>query len=346
MIFPPRPVALLWPPRGAPRFAGEWRAKLSITSPVAGFTDEILLLRLLSNEPILRSITGRALQAKSVYHILLDNGKYSIYILRKANPNGGARRRIMSSNTDTRTSIDPLRVVDNAVYYDGDIYEQEINRVLGRSWQIVCHESESGQIGDFYYVRLPGWPIVIVRGTDNVVRAFFNTCRHRGALVVGDACGHASSLRCPYHFWVYSLNGDLIGVPGDEAYEGSGFSKDQFGLVPLHCEVRLGLVFVNPAEGEVMTVDESAGAGSHRDVVDAACERKILRFEDAEFRATGELEDLGRECTRRLSRSVRSPILSQSQPARRLSSRCERACDPTSRYVARRYGSRSLFRDS
>lgn len=141
---------------------------------------------------------------------------------------------------------DPTRIVDNRVYYDPAIYEAEIAKIFNRCWQLVCHESEIAEVGDYFTTRIGGSPIVIVRGKDEKLRAFFNTCRHRGARVVMDDCGHASALRCPYHFWVYSLEGELIGVPGEEAYDGSGFRKENFPLVELACDTVFGLVFVNP----------------------------------------------------------------------------------------------------
>lgn len=143
--------------------------------------------------------------------------------------------------------IAPERIVDNRVYYDPAVYERELDRIFARVWQVVCHESELAEPGDFVTTKIAGSPVVLVRGKDRRIRAFFNTCRHRGSRVVMEACGHATALRCPYHFWVYSLEGELVGIPGEEAYDGSGFRKADFPLVELRCEVFLGLVFVNPS---------------------------------------------------------------------------------------------------
>jgi methanesulfonate monooxygenase large subunit len=141
---------------------------------------------------------------------------------------------------------DPTRVVDNRVYFDPTIYAAEVERIFSRVWRLVGHESEAAQPGDYLTTRIADSPVIVVRGKDGRLRSFFNTCRHRGSKVVLDACGHASSLRCPYHFWVYSLEGELVGVPGEEAYDGSGFRKEDFPLVELRCEVLFGLIFVNP----------------------------------------------------------------------------------------------------
>jgi phenylpropionate dioxygenase-like ring-hydroxylating dioxygenase large terminal subunit len=164
---------------------------------------------------------------------------------------------------DSTDGLDATRVVDNRVYYDPLTYQRESDRIFARCWQLVCHESEIAAPGAFMTTVIADSPIIVVRGKDDVLRAFFNTCRHRGALVMADACGQANALRCPYHFWVYSLEGELIGVPGEEAYANSGFEKERFPLVPLHCEVKLGLVFVNPDPGPVDSLDAWLG----RDVI-------------------------------------------------------------------------------
>lgn len=154
--------------------------------------------------------------------------------------------------------VDQTRVVANRVYYDPAIYEAEVERIFGRVWQLVCHESEVAEPGRFLATRVADSPIVVVRGEDRKLRAFYNTCRHRGARVVMEDCGAATSLRCPYHFWVYNLEGELIGIPGEEAYRGSGFRKGDFPLVELRCDTVLGLVFVNP-DPNAMPLEEWLG---------------------------------------------------------------------------------------
>jgi len=140
--------------------------------------------------------------------------------------------------------IDPSRWVDNRVYTDPHVYARETERIFMQTWLFAGHESEVRNAGDYVTLSLLEQPLIIVRGSDNVVRAFYNTCRHRGSRVLLDDCGHAAAFRCPYHFWSYDLSGNLIGVPGEEAYDGSGFVKEENPLVGVRCEVVLGLVFV------------------------------------------------------------------------------------------------------
>ena len=141
--------------------------------------------------------------------------------------------------------IDPSRWVDNRVYTDPRVYGREVERIFNRTWLFAAHASEVRAGGDFLTTTLLGQPLILARGKDNVARAFYNTCRHRGSKVVLEACGRASTFRCPYHFWSYDLDGALVGVPGEEAYAGSGFVKEEYPLAAVRCEEFLGLIFIS-----------------------------------------------------------------------------------------------------
>jgi methanesulfonate monooxygenase large subunit len=140
------------------------------------------------------------------------------------------------------------RVVDNRVYTDRDVFEAEVERIFEQIWLFACHESEIAEPGDFVTMTLAGTPVIVCRDADGRVHALCNTCRHRGSLVVGEERGHCSAFRCPYHSWVYSLEGDLVSIPGEEAYEGTGFRKEDAPLVSLPCDSIFGLVFVTLAD--------------------------------------------------------------------------------------------------
>jgi phenylpropionate dioxygenase-like ring-hydroxylating dioxygenase large terminal subunit len=137
------------------------------------------------------------------------------------------------------------RKVDNRVYSDPEVYKLEVERIFERSWLFACHESEVAETGDYISTSLGGSPILVTRDGEGRLRAFFNVCRHRGCKVVSDSEGHASAFRCPYHFWVYSLEGELVGISGEEAYEGTGFRKEDYPLVEIDCDAALGMVFVH-----------------------------------------------------------------------------------------------------
>jgi phenylpropionate dioxygenase-like ring-hydroxylating dioxygenase large terminal subunit len=135
------------------------------------------------------------------------------------------------------------RLVHNSVYFDERLFRLEQKSLFGRVWNFVCHESELPEVGDYFTTTIAGNPVVVVRGADRAIRGLYNVCRHRGAQVM-DGAGHASVMRCPYHWWVYELDGSLKGLPGSPAYAGTGFAKEDFGLVPIRLESIHGLHFV------------------------------------------------------------------------------------------------------
>lgn len=155
--------------------------------------------------------------------------------------------------------IAPERIVDNSVYYDQRVFELERERIFERAWMFVCHESELGEPGDFVTARVVGSEILLSRDDAGALHGFYNVCRHRGSLVVPDERGHASFFRCPYHFWCYGLDGRLTSIPGEEAYDDTGFEKSRVGLVPVRTESILGLVFVN-LSGDAPQLEEWLGS--------------------------------------------------------------------------------------
>lgn len=157
-------------------------------------------------------------------------------------------RASMTTIGESLEKIGVDRVVDNRVYVDDEVFAAELDRIFDRVWLFACHESEISGPGDFVTCQLADSPVIVTRGNDSKVRAFCNTCRHRGSLVVSEEQGHCSAFRCPYHSWVYSLEGELVRIPGEEAYDGTGFHREDFPLVELQCDSLFGLVFVSLAD--------------------------------------------------------------------------------------------------
>src|SRR5471030_1682225 len=89
--------------------------------------------------------------------------------------------------------IDPSRWVDNRVYTDPRVYEREVDRIFNRTWLFAGHASEARTTGDYFTTTILGQPLLLARGNDGRVRAFYNTCRHRGSKVALEPCGHASA---------------------------------------------------------------------------------------------------------------------------------------------------------
>ncbi|RBP08678.1 Rieske 2Fe-2S family protein [Roseiarcus fermentans] len=94
-------------------------------------------------------------------------------------------------------------------YVDPDIYRRDLDAIFYSDWIFAGHDCEIGKIGDFFTFRIGDYPIVVVRGEDGAIRAFHNSCRHRGSRICSAARGSAVRLVCPYHKWSYDLEGRL-----------------------------------------------------------------------------------------------------------------------------------------
>lgn len=136
----------------------------------------------------------------------------------------------------------PLEI-PRARYLNEEFHRAEIEHVFRKSWLQVGHVSEYEREGSYRLVDIPFAPVIVVRGKDGMLRAFLNSCQHRGAAVVRDQHGCARVLSCPYHGWTYSLSGQLIGVTDEKSFP----ALDLHGrsLVSLRCELWCGFVFVN-----------------------------------------------------------------------------------------------------
>src|SRR5712691_9747737 len=132
-------------------------------------------------------------------------------------------------------------------YYNApEIWAEERERIFARRWICVGRAAELGQLGDYAVRAVGGESVMVVRGQDGAVRAFYNVCRHRGTRLCEEARGRFSeTIQCPYHAWTYTLDGTLIGAPhmGDVA----GFDKRDY---PLHAGAVAtweGFLFINLA---------------------------------------------------------------------------------------------------
>lgn len=110
--------------------------------------------------------------------------------------------------------------------------------------------------GSYRVHDLGGQPLLLLRDQDGRFRAFLNVCRHRGARVA-EGCGEARGFTCPYHAWVYGLDGTLVSRPEDAAFP--GVERAGHGLRPLATEERHGMLWVQPAAGAALDVAHALG---------------------------------------------------------------------------------------
>ena len=148
-----------------------------------------------------------------------------------------------------------------------EIFQREREYIFNRCWIYLGHESEVENPGDYRRRTVAGRPLFFTRGRDGQVRVFLNTCPHRGALICRRDEGNAEVLQCFYHAWTFNTHGELIGVPGEDAY-GPGWERGELDLKqPPRVESYRGFVFVsfNPYAEDLVTY--LAGARDYLDLI-------------------------------------------------------------------------------
>jgi benzoate/toluate 1,2-dioxygenase alpha subunit len=196
-----------------------------------------------------------------------------------------------SNSLDIDACVDSRRV-HRSVYVDTAIFEAELTRIFERSWVYLGHVSQVAKPGDYYATRVGRHPVVMLRGADERVRVFFNRCTHKGTQLVGAGCGNApKALQCPYHGWIFGLDGALRTVPARAGY-GDGpvrAGANEFALrsVAAMGQYR-GFIFVRiAAEGPSLIDWLGPLAGSLDNFVDRAPAGEVeiaggvLRYEHA-----------------------------------------------------------------
>ncbi len=128
-------------------------------------------------------------------------------------------------------------------YVDSRFYDLEIEHIWRRSWLLASHIDEIPDPGCYRLWDNTGQPVVITHTELGEIRAFFNTCSHRGAPVVTEEFGRGRRLTCSYHGWSYSHEGELMGLRDPEDFR--TLDKSTRGLKPVRCERFGNLIFLN-----------------------------------------------------------------------------------------------------
>jgi len=128
-------------------------------------------------------------------------------------------------------------------YRDPRLEKLERVGVFSATWQAVGRVDQVSEKGHFFIADVAGEPVVVVRGEDDLLRAFYNVCRHHAAAVVTETQGCAKQFRCPYHGWTYSTDGALKGVVEFDGV--CNFDRSKNGLVPIRVDTWENFVFVN-----------------------------------------------------------------------------------------------------
>jgi choline monooxygenase len=127
-------------------------------------------------------------------------------------------------------------------YWDPELYERELQTIFFKEWICVGRVDDVPEPGDYLTTNIATEPVVVVRDADGKVRAYLNVCRHRGCSLV-EGTGKAKAFRCPYHGWMYGLNGELRGTP--DFKETKNFSKSDYPLFTVKVEIWEGFILIS-----------------------------------------------------------------------------------------------------
>lgn len=134
--------------------------------------------------------------------------------------------------------------IDPRIYTDDALYQQELERVFGRSWLLLGHETQIPKRGDYITNYMGEDPVIVARQKDGGISVFLNQCRHRGMRICRADGGNAKSFTCSYHGWAYDTAGNLVSVPfADEAFP--NLQKRDWGPLQARVETYKGLIFAN-----------------------------------------------------------------------------------------------------
>src|SRR5436190_1323863 len=133
------------------------------------------------------------------------------------------------------------------------MYQAEREHVFGKTWCVVGRVEQIEKPGSFLTAEVAGWPVLVVRDQEGVLRAFFNVCRHRAAPLLTEECGSVTKLRCRYHGWTYDLAGKLRGTPEFDGV--ADFRREDNGLHEIEVATWGPLVAVRATPGSVSFAD-------------------------------------------------------------------------------------------
>lgn len=158
-------------------------------------------------------------------------------------------------------SLPTMRAADTALtrehYLDPDLFEREHLKIFSKQWTFAGHISQVPNIGDYFLHSFAGENLIIVRESDNQLRAHYNVCRHRGSRLADNTSGNVRNFVCPYHQWAYDLDGRLRRAP--MMPDADCIDYDKLSLFPASVEVWAGMIFVNLSSAPAVGLADALG---------------------------------------------------------------------------------------
>jgi methanesulfonate monooxygenase large subunit len=152
-----------------------------------------------------------------------------------------------STQWHAKPKLPETHYVDTAIYTSEELFREEQEKIFNKVWIIACHESEIPGKYDYRTFHHPGGEnLIIMRGDDDEVRAFYNICPHRGNTILYDPAGNAKRMTCIFHAWSFDSKGNCVDIPRAKEGYGDRLCKEDVCLREVKCEKGYGgFIWVN-----------------------------------------------------------------------------------------------------
>jgi benzoate/toluate 1,2-dioxygenase alpha subunit len=163
--------------------------------------------------------------------------------------------------------------VRRTAYRSPEIFQAEMRRIWATTWLYLGHVSELPKPGDFKTRVLGGRPLIFCRDSAGEIRAFFNSCPHRGTVLCRDNEGTSKRFQCFYHAWTFNNDGSVAAIPGEDAYPAETGFRDSMRLRALpRLEIHEGFVFVSFTPDVPPLLDHLGNAADYLSMAAQQCE--------------------------------------------------------------------------
>lgn len=163
-------------------------------------------------------------------------------------------------------------------YYDPQIYQQEMQEIFFKTWMYAGHVSQVAESGAYLTTEIGDQKVIVIKGADGEIRAFYNVCSHRGHILL-EGEGKITRITCPYHAWSFASDGQLKSARGTDLMV--NFNPCDYGLTPVRVESLAGFLFVNLDENAAPLSDYLPG-------FEEEIRRDVAQIDDLVFRPDSE----------------------------------------------------------
>ena len=150
----------------------------------------------------------------------------------------------MNFKKTAETLTKGAHTLERNFYTSTEILNKEYKNIFQSQWVCVGREEELTKVGQYKTIDIGDESVIILKDENQIIRAHYNVCRHRGTRICVEKNGNFSkSIQCGYHGWTYALDGKLIGAPHMDSVE--NFNKNDYSLFPIQIKAWEGFIFIN-----------------------------------------------------------------------------------------------------